>query len=182
MMGSRNPGFRDMARKRKRIVWELKKDWKVSYDGTWRRIMEEVSEEVGIPVGDVERINTAWWKFFSEMLCRVEMPEIRMEYFCTIRPSVAKLYSYCEKMSRLIELIASGRVRDKDRIGDVGGMRKHLARLQDTYFRLAEEKSKPKGERMSEEDIAERDERTVVPKVNILELEKIKKDRNDKQK
>ena len=184
-MAGRNPGFKAMVSKKRRYEWTLKKEWKIRYDDGWREIMEEVSEEVGIPVEDVERINTAWWKFVGEMMCRVEMPRIRMDYLCTLYPSKAKLYSYCEKMSRIISRIVNGRYKEGVVVGDVGLMKKHLVRLQDTYFRLDEEGKKARVARgHSIEELKELGARGKVPRADIRELRKLKEQnlkKNDKQ-
>lgn len=121
------------------VVWGLKKKWVIRYDDTWRVIMKEVAKELGVPLEDVERINTAWWKFVGEMLYRVDMPRIRMMYLVNMYPSVKKLHGYCDKMSVVIEGLCHG-VRVMNRpTGDVGAMRKHLVKLHDTYFRILEE-------------------------------------------
>lgn len=175
IVGVRNPGFREMARKKKMTIWEMRKEWKIRYDGTWREIMNEVSEVVGIPVEDIERINSAWWRYVGEMMCRVEMPRIRMDYFCTLYPSKAKLYSYCEEMGRIIGRLSNGRMKgvDPEKIGDVNVMRKHLERLQDTYFRLCAEKAKPR-RKMNEGERARLLAIRGSVEVKMVELRKLK--------
>lgn len=181
-MGGRNPGFKAMVSKKRRNEWLMKKEWKIRYDEGWREIMHEVAEEVGIPVSDVERINTAWWKFVSEMMSRVEMPVIRMEYFCVLYPSKAKLYSYCERMGRWLNQVANGRVREGVKVGDVGKMRKHLTRLQDTYFRLdAEDKKGVTKRGRTAEELAELKLRGEVPRADIVELRKLNEQKNEEE-
>lgn len=182
-MEGRNPNFRDMARKKKVTIWKLKKDWKIRYDETWREIMEEVSEIVEIPYEDVERINSAWWKFVGEMMCRVEMPEIRMVYLCRIYPSKVKLYSYCEYMGRLISRLAHGRVKEDVKIGDLNVMRKHLGRLQDTYFRVQEEceaEKKSKMEAKNRRDLEGRKGRVIADIIELRQLKEAKNKTDDK--
>jgi len=142
MKKSNNPGFAEFARKRKVFVWEVRKEHRIVYDDGWREIMKEVSRELKFPYEDVERINTAWWKYVGEMMCRVELPVIRMVFLCNLKPSVKKLYGYCEKMGNLIDRLVNGGKYQNRKVGDVGNMVKHLSKLHDTYFRLQAEKAK----------------------------------------
>lgn len=121
-----------------RFKW-LIKPRKIVYDDTWRLIMKEVSVETKIPLSDIERINTAWWKYVSEMMGRVELPRIRMMYLITLRPSPKKLFGYCEKVGVGIEKLMRGESHMSKSVGDVVAMSKHLWRLQETYFRLERE-------------------------------------------
>src|SRR5688572_17864606 len=129
MSRSNNPGFAEMRRKRKVTVWTQRKDHRIIYDDGWREIMREVSRELKFPYEDVERINTAWWKYVAEMLARVELPVIRMVYLCKLYPSPKKLYGYCEKMGDRIDRLLNGAkvVNLNKKVGDVGNMSRHLA-------------------------------------------------------
>ena len=120
------------------IVWTLKKKWNIRYDDTWREIHVEAAKRSGMPVEDVERINTAWWKFVGEMMCRVDLPRIRMMYLLTLSASMRKLSRYCDLMSEGVEKLAHG-IRSRRSTGDVGAMKKHMMKLHDTYFRLVKE-------------------------------------------
>lgn len=189
MSKSNNPGFADFARKRKVIVWEVKKDHKIVYDDGWREIMKEVSRELKFPYEDVERINTAWWKYVGEMMGRVELPIIRMVYLCNLHPSVKKLYSYCEKMGVIIERLVNGGTYHGKKVGDVSNMLKHLSKLHDSYFRIQGEKSKKmkKGVRVQTEarkaDIERmvREDRRRMITTTMVEARKLKKEINDRK-
>lgn len=139
--------------------------------------MQEVAEVVGIPVEDVERINTAWWKFVSEMMARPEMPRIKMDYLCVLYPSAKKLYHYCEYMGKVVEKVVNKTHTEKydNMVGNIGNVVKHLQKLQDTYFRLESEKGIGKM-KMSEEKKEELSRKKLdrVPDIKIVELEKIK--------
>lgn len=128
-----------------RVKWVLSKAWNIVYDDTWREIMREVATEMKIPVGDVERMNTAWWKYIGEMMMRPELPHIRMTYLLAMKPSSKKLYGYCEKVGVLIDKIVNGAtVNGNKKVGDVEVMNKHLWTLQNTYFRLEAERARRK--------------------------------------
>lgn len=104
--------------------------------------MYEVSDELGIPYEHVERINSAWWRFVTEILARPEMVAVRMTYLITIKPSVTKLRRYCEKISALIEMLYQQMhvgVEDR-RYDSLKKMESHLKVLQGSYFRLLEER------------------------------------------
>jgi len=123
-----------------RVRWVLSKDWNITYDDDWRSIMREVAVESGIPYEDVERMNTAWWKYFGEMLRRVELPIIKLPFLCCVYPSQAKLFRYCEYMTYAIDRISRGFKVSRRVVNDVKAMVKHLEKLHDSYFRMVGEK------------------------------------------
>lgn len=84
-----------MPHKKQRLtIYEMRWHGDIRYDETWREIMKEVAKEMGVPVGDVERINSAWWKFVREMMARVELPTIYMAHFVKLKPSLRQLRRY----------------------------------------------------------------------------------------
>lgn len=142
MRKGNNPDFVNMARKRRVTIWGMRKNWIVSYDDGWRDVMKEVSRELQMPLDDVVRINTAWWRYVSEMMSRVELPRIRMVYLCTLYPSVRELYGYCNQMGVFIDRLMNGMKVQNMKVGNVGKMSVHLVKLQDTYFRIIDEGGK----------------------------------------
>ncbi len=153
---SNNPNFGAMVRQRRRTEWQMR-EVVITYDEGWREIFREVGNDLKMPREDVERINTAWWKYVTEMMCNPILPTIRMVYLGTIQPSVKLLYRYCDHMNRLIEKIYRGEYgANGKRVGDVRKMQDHLTSLQDTYLRLSDEAGKRK------KVITEMKSRTVV--------------------
>lgn len=146
---SRNPEFHKLVGRGGRIKWVLSKDWKIVFDDTWREIMREASKESGFPYEDVERINIAWWKYFAEMLRRVELPVIRLAYLCTVRPSKQMLYNYCENMTYRLDRLSQGSGEVNGKKVDISKMQAHLNRLHDTYFRIDEELKELKRRRLA---------------------------------
>lgn len=146
MKKSNNPGFEVMIRQRRRVVYKLRKDYHISYDETWRDIMFEVANELQLPLEHVERINTAWWKFVSEMMARHELVTIKMTYLFRIIPSSKKLRRYVDKMAYMVEgFYRKAMIGKAERdIEDVRRMEKHLDLLRDTYLRLEKEAAEEK--------------------------------------
>lgn len=143
---SNNPGFEKMVRQRRRTEYQLRKDYNIKYDDTWREIMFETADELHMPLDHVVRINTAWWKFVSEMMSRVELVTVKMIYLLTIKPSTKKLFRYCEKMGYMVEGFYRKALIGKEerKIEDVKRMEEHLEVLQETYIRLVKEEKTAK--------------------------------------
>lgn len=137
--GSNNPNFGAMIRQRRVTEWGFR-SCKIKYDDEWRELMREVSVKLGYPKEDIERINSAWWRYVSEMMANPILPTIRIVYLCTLKPNVKILFRYCEKVSELVTRIYRGEISGDGRtIGDAKKMELHLRKLHDTYFRLEEE-------------------------------------------
>lgn len=175
-----SPGFLAMRRKKKVIIWSLRKEWRIVYDETWREVMREAGDEMSIPVGDVERMNSAWWKYVGEMIARPELPQIRMMYLGTIRASVKKLWNYCASMSDGVDRFKRGWKYNHygKEIGDVDAMEVHLAKLDKTYFRIVEER---KSGEMSEKKRRNVDINLGGKMIRARELrkEKMEKEKNN---
>lgn len=132
-------GFDDYKHKSNRYVWSIR-NWKITYDDTWREIMREVAEITGFPYEDIERVNSAWWKYVGEMLRRPEMPIVRIVYLCRFAASAKRLYRYCETMEFMFERLANGSSLKGGRgIKDLVKVDRHLKKLHDTYMRRIEE-------------------------------------------
>ena len=129
-------------RKRKRItVFTMRKKWVIRYDEMWRDLMGDVARKMNMPVEDVERINTAWWKYVGEMMGRADLPTIIMMYFVKLKPSPAKLLRYCRRAEEMIENVKIGAiVRGRKVVGDIAKMEVHLKKLYETQERLEMER------------------------------------------
>lgn len=60
---------------------------------TWRDILSEVADEVGVGVDKVERVVFAYWWFVKENVGKSCLPKVRVPFLGTFRPSLKKMMS-----------------------------------------------------------------------------------------
>lgn len=124
-------------------VYRIRK-MRVRFTREWEELIVEVSEELGMDRGDVERIVEAFWRWVVEMIGHVDLFEIRLVYLGRFMVKLGVLDRYCEKVRLMVDTAIRYRSLGMmyKGIRDIAMMQRHMVRLSGAYMRIKGERDR----------------------------------------